>query len=128
MLGPYDEIKERLNKFYGTKDTQQTRLMSSAAAGFSAAFLSLPFDNAKTKMQKMKPLPDGTFPYKNIQHCMMTSAKNEGIAGLWVGFPTYYFRIAPHVMIVNNYIYIILYFIFILYLDFDFVRQLDSIL
>jgi len=30
---------------------------------------------------------------------MMVSAKNEGIAGLWVGFPTYYFRIAPHVMI-----------------------------
>jgi len=66
MLGPYDEIKERLNKYYGTKDTQQTRLMSSAAAGFSAAFVSLPFDNAKTKMQKMKAMPDGTFPYKNI--------------------------------------------------------------
>jgi solute carrier family 25 oxoglutarate transporter 11 len=22
MLGPYDEIKERLNHYYGTKDTQ----------------------------------------------------------------------------------------------------------
>ena len=73
--------------------------MSSAAAGFSAAFMSLPFDNAKTKMQKMKQMPDGNFPYKNIQHCMMTSIKNEGVAGLWVGFPTYYCRIAPHVMI-----------------------------
>lgn len=49
----------------------------------------------------MQALPDGTFPYKNIQHCMMTSVKNEGVAGLWVGFPTYYFRIAPHVMIVH---------------------------
>jgi len=27
------------------------------------------------------------------------TAKNEGVAGLWVGFPTYYFRIAPHAMI-----------------------------
>jgi solute carrier family 25 oxoglutarate transporter 11 len=40
--------------------------MSSAAAGFLASFMSLPFDNAKTKMQKMKKLPDGTFPYRNI--------------------------------------------------------------
>jgi len=40
--------------------------MSSAAAGFSASFVSLPFDNAKTKMQKMAKLPDGTFPYKSI--------------------------------------------------------------
>ena len=28
---------------------------------------------------------------------------NEGISGLWVGFPTYYFRIAPHAMIVDYY-------------------------
>lgn len=99
MLGPYDEIKEKLNKFFGTNDTQQTRLLSSAAAGFTASLVSLPFDNAKTKMQKMSKLPDGSFPYKSIQHCIMVSAKNEGVTGLWVGFPTYYFRIAPHVMI-----------------------------
>jgi len=27
---------------------------------------------------------------------------NEGVFGLWVGFPTYYVRIAPHAMIVNH--------------------------
>lgn len=27
MLGPYDEVKERLDKWSGTKDTLQTRLM-----------------------------------------------------------------------------------------------------
>ena len=47
----------------------------------------------------MQKLPDGTFPYKNIFDTMLKSAKNEGVAGLWVGFPTYYFRIAPHAMI-----------------------------
>jgi len=25
--------------------------------------------------------------------------KKEGVVGLWVGYPTFYFRIAPHVMI-----------------------------
>ena len=27
MLGPYDEVKERLDRWTGTRDTQQTRLM-----------------------------------------------------------------------------------------------------
>jgi hypothetical protein len=35
-------------------------------AGFLASFLSLPFDNAKTRMQKMKAGPDGKMPYANI--------------------------------------------------------------
>ena len=31
-----------------------------------ASFISLPFDNAKTKIQKMKAGPDGKFPYANV--------------------------------------------------------------
>ncbi len=42
---------------------------------------------------------DGSKEYKNIFDCMSKSAKNGGIASLWVGLPTYVFRIAPHVMI-----------------------------
>lgn len=61
--------------------------------------MSLPFDNAKTKMQKMKKNADGTFPYKNIFDTMGKTIKNEGFTQLWVGFPTFYFRIAPHVCI-----------------------------
>lgn len=99
MLAPYDEVKERLNKWTGTKDAKSTLLMSSAIAGFLASFLSLPFDNAKTKMQKMKAGADGKLPYKNIFDAMAKTTKYEGIVGLWVGFPTYYFRIAPHAMI-----------------------------
>jgi len=30
---------------------------------------------------------------------MSKTLKNEGLSGLWVGYPTFYFRIAPHVMI-----------------------------
>jgi solute carrier family 25 oxoglutarate transporter 11 len=53
MLGPYDEAKERLNLWLNgdkKKDTKQSRLLASAVAGFFASFLSLPFDNAKTKI------------------------------------------------------------------------------
>lgn len=99
MLGPFDEFKERLNKYYGTKDTLQTRLMASAMAGFLCSFMSLPFDNAKTKMQRMAKGPDGKYPYNNIFDAMGKTVKNEGFAKLWVGFPTFYARIAPHAML-----------------------------
>jgi solute carrier family 25 oxoglutarate transporter 11 len=61
--------------------------------------VSLPFDNAKTKIQKMKKDANGNFPYKNIFDAMQKTIVNEGTSKLWVGFPTFYFRIAPHVCI-----------------------------
>ena len=61
--------------------------------------MSLPFDNAKTKLQKQKAGPDGKLQYKNIFDAMGQTAKQNGVAGLWVGLPTYVVRIAPHVMI-----------------------------
>lgn len=50
-------------------------------------------------MQKMKQNSDGTFPYKNIFDTIGKTIKNEGFTHLWVGFPTFYVRIAPHVCI-----------------------------
>ena len=69
-------------------------------AGFFAAFMSLPFDNMKVRMQQMKPDPKtGEYPYKNIVDAMMKTTVREGPFKLWVGFPMFYVRIAPHVMI-----------------------------
>jgi solute carrier family 25 (mitochondrial oxoglutarate transporter), member 11 len=68
-------------------------------SGFLSSFCSLPFDNAKTKLQKMKKLPDGTFPYRNIFDTMGKTIAREGFTQLWVGYPTFYLRIAPHVCI-----------------------------
>jgi len=68
-------------------------------SGFLSSFCSLPFDNAKTKLQKMKKGPDGTFPYKNIFDAMGQTIKREGFTQMWVGYPTFYLRIAPHVAI-----------------------------
>jgi len=99
MLAPYDEAKERLNKYTGTKDTKQTRLISSAIAGLTAACFSLPFDNIKTKLQKMKANAEGKYPYKGVADCITKSIAREGVTGLWTGLPTFYFRVAPHAMI-----------------------------
>lgn len=108
MLGPFDEVKERLNAYFGEKDTLRVRLMASAVSGFLCSFLSLPFDNAKTKMQRMVPGPDGKLPYRHIFHCLQQTISHEGFARMWVGFPTFYFRIAPHAMLtllMQDYIY-----------------------
>jgi len=52
----------------------------------------------------MKKDANGKFPYKNIFDAMSKTIVsktivNEGVTKLWVGFPTFYFRIAPHVCI-----------------------------
>lgn len=54
-------------------------MIAATFSGFLAAFCSLPFDNAKTKMQKMVKNPDGTMPYSGVLDCMKKSAKNEGV-------------------------------------------------
>lgn len=68
-------------------------------SGFASSFASLPFDNAKTKLQKMRAGPDGKMPYKNIFDAMMKTVSKEGFGHLWVGYLTFYVRIAPHVAI-----------------------------
>jgi solute carrier family 25 oxoglutarate transporter 11 len=97
MLGPYDQAKEMLSKVMG--DSLVTNLSASACAGFLAAFLSLPFDNIKTKLQRMKKQPDGTYPYRGMMDCAMKTIAKEGPLGFYTGFPTYYVRIAPHAML-----------------------------
>jgi len=97
MLATYDQAKEVLTAKMGQGKT--TNFASSAVAGFFASFLSLPFDFIKTRMQKMSPLADGTMPYKGSLDCAMKVARTEGPLAFYAGFPTFYFRIAPHAMI-----------------------------
>lgn len=99
MLVSYDESKERLEKRLGKERANTTWVLSSLISGGIAAAMSLPFDNVKTKMQKMTRLPDGTMPYKSLMDCAIKTATNESIIGFWAGLPTYILRIAPHVMI-----------------------------
>jgi len=72
MLAPYDEAKERLNKYYGaTQDSKKTRIIASFIAGALCSCASLPFDNIKTKVQKMKPGADGKVPYTGFFDCAL---------------------------------------------------------
>ncbi|EGR28177.1 mitochondrial carrier protein, putative [Ichthyophthirius multifiliis] len=99
MMTTYDEIKERLNSLTKHKNSLYIQLASSACSGVVCAFLSLPFDNAKTKMQRMKAGQDGKLPYNNVIDCIKKTIVNEGPTKLWVGFSTYVMRVSPHAMI-----------------------------
>merc|ERR1719191_737407 len=98
MLAFNAQGKEML-KGAGAPEAVQV-LGASAIAGFFASFFSLPFDFVKTQIQKMKPDPvTGEMPFKGPIDCAAQQVKAGGITRLWAGFPTYYFRIAPHAMI-----------------------------
>lgn len=97
MLGPYEECKIRLKPYLG--NGYSLYIGSSFVAGFLAAFLCLPFDNTKTKIQKMRKGADGKFPYKGFIDCMLKTAKNEGVLRYWVGFSIFYVRIGGHAML-----------------------------
>ena len=74
--------------------------MASVISGVICAFVSLPSDNIKTKIMKMKKDKDGNYPYKGFVDCAVKSIKKEGLLGLWVGIGTYCVRICPHAVVV----------------------------
>ncbi len=103
MMVSYEEAKERVGRLIGKGKPQL--LCASAISGVFTALFSLPFDNMKTRLQKMKANPDGTLPYSGLLDCFKKTFGREGIRGLYAGLPTYYFRMAPHAMIVSPPLY-----------------------
>jgi len=97
QLSTYDTAKELLVPYVGSGKINV--LVASFISGFSASFLSLPFDFIKTRLQKQKAGPDGTYPYKGVLDCARKVAAKEGILSFYNGFGTYVFRISPHIMI-----------------------------
>jgi len=100
MLTVNAQAKDMFADLYGMKNTDKAVVLSSSAvAGFFAAFLSLPADFVKTRLQRMQALPDGTMPYRGFLDCGAKILRAEGPLAFYQGFPTYYVRIAPHAMI-----------------------------
>lgn len=97
QLVSFGEFKRLVNSARGTTgDDLGTRIISSSLSGVVCATCSLPWDNLKTKLQKMKVDENGVKPYTGLFDCFKKSVASEGFFGLWVGLPTYIIRIAPH--------------------------------
>ncbi|KAL8360548.1 hypothetical protein RB601_007182 [Gaeumannomyces tritici] len=98
QLAFFSEAKAQLKERTEMSARAQT-LSASAVAGFFASFFSLPFDFAKTRLQKQQRGPDGKLPYSSMVDCFTKVAKQEGPLRFYRGFWTYYVRIAPHAMV-----------------------------
>jgi solute carrier family 25 (mitochondrial oxoglutarate transporter), member 11 len=98
MLVPYELCKGLLAPSLGY--TYTNYIISSAIAGFGASVCCLPFDNAKVRLQKMVPGPDGKLPYKGLIDCMGQCLRKEGIKGYWAGFWTFYSFLFPQTVII----------------------------
>jgi solute carrier family 25 oxoglutarate transporter 11 len=97
MLVTYDTAKEWLDHTFGSSTLN--RFTGSFIAAIVACTVSLPFDNVKTKFQRMTPRLDGTLPYSSFTDCVKKSLAREGLRGLYIGFPVFVMRVAPHVII-----------------------------
>ena len=97
MLASYDKLKEAYAPILGGPSSQATLVMSSFTSGVIAATVALPFDFLKTRLQKMKVNPDGTYPYKGFFDAAMKIAAKEGPLSFYTGYPTFLVRITPHI-------------------------------
>lgn len=99
MLATADQAKESLGPYLGGEKSGLTLVVSSVISGVTASVTSLPFDMVKTRLQKQKPRPDGTMPYKGFVDCAAQIAAKEGPLAFYKGLSTYIVRIAPHSII-----------------------------
>lgn len=99
MMASYDQFKETISKQMSLPSSSyKVQLTSSFMSGIVCSFISLPFDNVKTKLQKMTKNAEGKNPYNGVMDCLYKTIRKEGVTGLWVGYSTYLFRVAPHSM------------------------------
>lgn len=97
MLATYDQTKETLAGYMSSPEL--IKISSSVISGIVAATITLPFDLIKTRIQRMQPLPDGSFPYAGVMDCAYKTTTHEGVFALWKGWGTFCVRVAPHAVI-----------------------------
>ncbi|TVU17003.1 hypothetical protein EJB05_33009, partial [Eragrostis curvula] len=103
MLASYDNSVELFRDKFGAGEVS-TVIGASAISGYFACACSLPFDYVKTQIQKMQPDAHGKYPYTGSLDCAVKTFMSGGPFKFYTGFPVYYIRIAPHVMVKRKYL------------------------
>lgn len=94
QLATYAQFKEELITI-GFHDKVDTHLLAAFGSGFCATVVSLPFDTAKTRLQKLSS--SGAPEYKGMLDCITKTAKVEGVPALWKGFTPAFVRTGPYI-------------------------------
>jgi len=99
QLATFGQSKDLISQYTSIPAGLPMQFSASMVAGLMATIVTLPMDTTKSRLQNMKPGPDGILPYKNALDCVMKSVKAEGPLSLWKGFLPFYIKIAPHTTI-----------------------------
>jgi solute carrier family 25 oxoglutarate transporter 11 len=106
MMSSYDQAKQLVIDYIThdpnpKKPTIKTSIISSAIAGVTCAVGSLPFDVMKSRIMFQKADPvTGQMPYRGVIDCAIKTYRKEGFTAFFRGLPAYYFRCAPHAMVI----------------------------
>jgi solute carrier family 25 oxoglutarate transporter 11 len=96
QLAFFSETKHQINKHTSISAEKRTAL-AAAVAGFAGAFISLPFDFVKTRLQNQAKVPIGEIPtYTGTIDCFKKVIRKEGILRFYKDFWPYLMRVAPH--------------------------------
>ncbi|GMR39859.1 hypothetical protein PMAYCL1PPCAC_10054, partial [Pristionchus mayeri] len=98
QLATYSQAKEALSSSGLLPQGIAVHFAASMISGFNTAFVSMPADIAKTRIQSMRII-DGKPEYKNAGDVILKVIKNEGICALWKGFTPCYMRIGPYTVL-----------------------------
>ena len=91
----YEQSKQAIIDSGALRDGVLAHGAAALCAGAAAAVASNPFDVAKTRMQNMKPGPDGSLPFRGTFHCMAATVQSEGFLALYKGIVATWARQAP---------------------------------
>ncbi|UPK92192.1 hypothetical protein LCI18_003127 [Fusarium solani-melongenae] len=97
QLAFFSESKHQISK-YSSMSRQERTALAAVIAGFAGAFISLPFDFVKTRLQNqsMAGPSNGLPAYSGTADCFIKVIRKEGVLRFYRDFWPYFFRIAPH--------------------------------
>lgn len=98
QLGTYEQAKENILQTGLIGDHIGLHAAASSISGFVATAVSIPLDNAKTKLQSMKVV-NGVPEYNGVLDALGRTVANDGVAALWRGFTPYFLRLTPHTIL-----------------------------
>lgn len=96
QLAFFSESKHQIQKRSNMSVEKRTAL-AAAIAGFAGAFISLPFDFVKTRLQNQSMASSTGLPmYNGTMDCFTKVIRQEGLFRFYRDFWPYFMRVAPH--------------------------------
>jgi len=97
QVATYDELKNTYVNLLGQKKNTIPNVFCAAmTSGLIYSLATMPLESAKNRMAGQKAGPDGKLPYKGTLQTLSKVMKEEGIVGLYRGYPAYYLRCGGH--------------------------------